>query len=609
MDALAAELPLDASPLIGGTAGGRAAWERAAATAARRAGVLAPDTPDTDVLDALSRRTVDGIVIPALSTRQDAAGLDGAGLPGQSPFVRGARRGPTGGPQGSWDIRSSIQVADATTANQLILWELEHGASSIWLPTGTTGIATADLPQALSGVYLDFAPIVFQPDPGVEMTTLVAAYGELIADRDLQPASSSNLGADPLGQLARHGAGDQTGASAAPLAVAATAALMHGIRAAVIDATVINDAGGTDTQELGYSMSAGLAYLRGLEAAGIDPGTACGLIDFRYAATDEQFPTISKLRAARRLWDRLTQLCGVAAAHRGQTQHAVTSAAMLTRYDPWVNMIRGTVAAFAAGVGGAESLTVRSFDEALGSAETLGRRVSRNTSLLLLQEAHVGAVQDPAGGAYAIEVLTDRLAEAAWQEFQEIEAAGGLPAVLSSGWLAARLAVSTATRTQRIAHQRQVVTGITDFPLLGETPLVRMPLPAWPAGPGALPQIRYAADFESLRDSTGGAPVGLIAEPGAAVAAVSWAENVLTAGGIEFASGDVGGSARVICLVPAAAEVTSTAISELRGAGASRVIVVSPRQVSAPEADDRFSPGDDLLAFLHRTREYLGDNV
>ena len=108
--------------------------------------------------------------------------------------------------------------------------------------------------------------------------------------------------------------------------------------------------------ELGYSLAAGAAYLRALVGAGFSVDEAAGQIDFRYAATDEQFVTIAKLRAARRLWSRVLELSG--ATPSGQRQHAVTSRPMYSAFDPYVNMLRATVAAFAAGVGGAQAVTV-----------------------------------------------------------------------------------------------------------------------------------------------------------------------------------------------------------------------------------------------------------
>ena len=136
----------------------------------------------------------------------------------------------------------------------------------------------------------------------------------------------------------------------------------------VVDATAVHDQGASDAQELGYALAVGARVLRAARPTPGSPSTRRrGLIEFRFAATDEQFPTIAKLRAARRL------LGPGARAQRGagaatQRQHAVTSRPMMSTYDPWVNMLRTTVAAFAAGVGGADAVTVLPFDSPLGRA-------------------------------------------------------------------------------------------------------------------------------------------------------------------------------------------------------------------------------------------------
>ena len=149
-------------------------------------------------------------------------------------------------------------------------------------------------------------------------------------------------------------------------------------------------------------------------------------MEFRLAASDEQFATIAKLRAVRRLWARMLELSGAAEDHRTMVLHAVTSRPMMTKYDPWVNMLRTCVAAFAAGVGGADAVTVLPFDARLGLPDAFARRIARNTSSLLVEESHVAKVADPAGGAFAVEKLTDDLAVAGWEELGRIDAEAGV---------------------------------------------------------------------------------------------------------------------------------------------------------------------------------------
>ena len=244
----------------------------------------------------------------------------------------------------------------------------------------------------------------------------------------------------------------------------------------MVDGTAVHDLGASDAQELGYTLAVGASRT---SASSRPPGStsteAARLLEFRYAATDEQFPTIAKLRAARRLWDRVLELCDVDPQARGQRQHAVTSRPMMTKYDPWVNMLRTSVAPFAAGVGGADAVTVLPFDAPLGLPDAFGRRIARNTSSLLISESHVAKVTDPAGGAFAVEKLTDDLARAGWAELGAIEESGGVLAALADGSLTGRIEQVAAERHAQIARRTRPLTGLTEFPHLHETLPERRP--------------------------------------------------------------------------------------------------------------------------------------
>ena len=254
-----------------------------------------------------------------------------------------------------------------------------------------------------------------------------------------------------------------------------------------------------------------------LTDAGFDLDEAAKIVEFRYAATDEQFTTIAKLRAARRLWGRVLELSGTSV--REQHQHAVTSRPMMSKYDPWVNMLRTTVAAFAAGVGGADAVTVLPFDSPLGTPDAFGRRIARNTSHLLIDESHVATVADPAGGAYAVEKLTDDLAVAAWELFGRLEE--GLD-------LDAEIAKTVEQRDREIATRKRPLTGLTEFPNLAETLPERVPAPE------SREVRRYGAAFEALRDDPPAGHVFLatMGTVAAHTARATFAANLLAAGGI-----------------------------------------------------------------------------
>jgi methylmalonyl-CoA mutase len=548
-----------------------AEWEVAAAAVLRKAGKLGADDPADLVWDRLTRRTVDGIAIPPL------------GVPGDADAPNGARRNLS---RSAWDIRV------AALGGASALSELEAGANSLWLEVGAD-VASADFDELLAGVLLDLAPVVLAA-PGNALGA-AAAFCEWLLANQVRPADDTNLGADPL---------------TSPVAEIAQLAVEAGVLGFVIDATAVHDRGASDAQELAYSLAAGAAYLRAAVTAGHSVDAALGLVEFRYAATDDQFVTIAKFRAARQLWARVAEICGASIDARSQRQHAVTSRAMMVRYDPWVNMLRTTVAAFAAGTGGADAVTVLPFDSALGEPDAFGRRIARNTSLLLVEESHVAKVADPAAGSYAVERLTDGLARAAWAEFGLIEQAGGTltPSGDSSAW--ARIQQAADLRATQIATRKRPITGVSEFPLQGEELLSREP-----HRPGQWEVASYAAGFEALRDQAADhvhlVTMGPLAEHSARA---GFATNLFTAGGVNVdSSGPMLTTSDVtssyagqpkVCLVgsdQAYAQWGAEAIAALRHAGARHVMLMGkPGRLAV---DDSFALGQDALAFLTRTRE------
>jgi methylmalonyl-CoA mutase len=525
-------------------------WEAQAAAVLRKTRRMGDHDPDALVWERLTRTTLDGIAVTPLGTPGLLEDLQTAGRPARA---------------GDWDVRSEA------SSNEEALGELEGGATSLWLRAG----AAPDWATLLDGVLLGLAPVVLDgADP--EGFLAYAAGGAL------HPAT--NLGLD-----ARAATADRA-------ALAAGA----GVRGFVVDATEVHDRGASDAQELGWSMAAGATYLRALTGAGLGVEDAAALVEFRYAATDEQLPTIAKLRAARRLWARVLELSG--AAPTDQRQHVVTSRPMMSKYDPWVNMLRTTVAAFAAGVGGADAVTVLPFDSPLGRPDAFGRRIARNTSHLLIDEAHVAHVADPAGGAYAVERLTDDLARAGWELLGRLEEGADLDEAIAG---------TVARRESEIATRSRPITGLTEFPDLAETLPEREPDRTRPA------VRRYGASFEALRDDPARQPVflatmGTVAQH---TARATFAANLLAAGGIAV---DVAGPTAdadalvaayagqpVVCLAgadPTYAAWVDAAIEGLRAAGAQWVIIAGK---PVDGADDSCAAGADALDFLTRTREKL----
>ncbi|MGW4197588.1 methylmalonyl-CoA mutase family protein [Streptomyces sp. NPDC005004] len=554
--------------------------------------------------DALSTTLEDGLRTRPLYTARDAA--PDPGLPGFAPFTRGGR--PEGNTAGGWDVRQR----HATLGDGTVLADLENGATSLWLVLGEGGIPVADLGRALDGVYLDLAPVVL--DAGADTEAAASALLRLYEERGVAPeAVRGSLGADPLGHEARTG----TALDFAPVAALAkrVAEAYPGLRTLTVDALPYHEAGGSAAQELGASLATAVTCLRELTEAGLSVEQAAAQMEFRYAATADQFLTVAKLRAARRLWARVAEVCGAPGA---QTQHVVTSPVMMSRRDPWVNMLRTTVATLAAGVGGADSVTVLPFDHALGLPDAFARRIARNTSTILLEESHLARVIDPAGGSWYVERLTDELAKAAWEFFRSIEQDGGQAAVLRSGRLREDLAKTWRERSAKLAKRREPITGVSEFPFLAEKPVVREPAPE--PRSGGLPRVRRDEAYEALRArsdahlaATGTRPRVYLATLGPAAehtARASFAANLFQAGGIEpVAAGkfeDSGATEAVLCSSDSRyAEEAERAAEALRAAGA-RHVALAGRPAGYAGVDSYVFAGCDAVAVLSATLDRMG---
>ncbi|RAS68957.1 heterodimeric methylmalonyl-CoA mutase small subunit [Lentzea atacamensis] len=565
--------------------------------------------------ESLVTRTYDGIELQPLYTLDDA-------LP---PYALvPAKQG--------WDVRQRHTVPDPVA----VMNDLEGGVTSLWL-----ALPASSLERVLDGVYLDLAPIVLDGDVEAARTMLrIYDQAPLLAEQvrgnlALRPHGPS---LDVIKQACRQ---------------------FPSLRTVVVDALPFHDAGGSDSEELGASIALAVSYLRALTDAGLDVAQAFAQLEFRYAATADQFMTIAKLRAARRLWARVAEVSG---ADAPQVQHAVTSSAMMTRRDPWVNMLRTTVATLAAGLGGADSVTVQPFDAAIGLPDEFARRIARNTQNLLLEESHLGEVIDPAAGSWYVEKLTDELAGKAWAWFQEIERAGGLPA--AGSLVASRIASTWEKRSARLADRSDPITGVSEFPNLTEKPVVREPAveqgsahePAVEQGPArdhavgidpdsqaprgdappipsfsggsdsfGLPRVRYAQAFEELRDLADAQPerpqvfLATLGPVAAHTARATFAANLFNAGG--FATPNAGptrtaedvvekfkaSGARiaVVCGSDSSyADLAVPTVEALRAAGAERVLLAGRK--SDADVDGHVYMGCPALQILNDTFEFLG---
>ncbi|MDO5699416.1 MAG: methylmalonyl-CoA mutase small subunit [Dermatophilus congolensis] len=574
-------------------------------------------------LKRLTSTTLDGIdVAPLYVASDDDAPL---GYPGSMPFTRGSvvRTGEAV----AWGVRQLHEDPDADVTRRAILDDLERGATSVWLRVDPDAIATDSLATVLADVQVDLAAarVFSRTDQDAAASALLSAITGSGADL---ATAKGNLGIDPLAFAALNGTEPDLGALKRWVDEVAG---LPGVTALTVETLPHHKAGASDAQELAFAIATGIAYLRALDEAGVAPADAVGQLEFRVAATADQFATIAKLRALRRLWARVTEECAVPEASRGARIHAVTSPRMMAKVDPHVNMLRVTIATFAAAAGGADAITALPFDHAAGLPTAFSRRIARNTQVIAAEESHVGRVQDPAGGSWFVESLTDELARSAWAMVQEIEAAGGMAAALASGELAQRIDAVNADRATQLATRKIELTGVSMFPLAGEKAYEAKARPEAPTY-GGLKQIRDAEVFEALRDrawahesSTGSAPDVLLACLGAQRdfgGRQGFASNVLLVGGID-ATQSHGGSPEEIAAKASGHKVAVLASSAkvyadqavpvaqaLKDAGVEKVYLAGnlAEAGEAPEGlfDGTIALGMDVVAFLDSVFDTLG---
>jgi methylmalonyl-CoA mutase len=506
------------------------------------------------------RKLVDGVLKGAPFEKLTAKTSDGLKI--EPIYPRAQDAAPIAGraPAAPWQIMQRIDHPDAALANAQALHDLENGATGLALvfsgANGAYGFGLEPSAEAvekvLDGVFID-AGISIELQVGPQSRMAAIHVAEYVKRRGLDPAACNiRFGLDPIGACAVWGSSPYSWPEIVPAVTGAINGLAGmGFKGpfAVADGRVIHDAGGSEVQELAFVLAAGVAYLRALEDAGVDLEAARGMIYARLSADADQFLTMAKFRALRLLWARIEQASGL--APKPLFIAADTAWRMLTQRDPYVNMLRATIATFSAGLGGANAVTVLPHTLALGLPDPFARRVARNTQLVLLEESNLAKVSDPAAGSGGIETLTRQLCEAAWGQFQETEKAGGIFAALEQNLIQRKVAATRTVREQNIARRKEVLTGATEFPNLHEAHVAVLdvkPIELAPYGEAKfkfdpLPSMRLAASFERLRDRSdrilrerGARPKIFLANLGTAAdftARATFAKSFFETGGIE----------------------------------------------------------------------------
>lgn len=496
----------------------------------------------------LVSKTYDGLRIEPLYTR----------AVGAKPVIGRAPGAP-------WTLMQRVDHPDPSAANEQALQDLENGATGLTLVMAGSVSANgygldaspATLARVLQDVKLDAGiTIDFNLSPATRAA--VQHFAALVQSRKLPPAAVDlRASINPVGGFAATGKSPQAwSAISKGFASLIRELASQGFRGpfAVADGRIIHNAGGSEAQELSFVIASAVEYLRALETSGLPLDAARNMIYFRLSADTDEFLTIAKFRALRKLWARIEEACAL--APKPAYVAAETAWRMMTRRDPYVNMLRTTIAITAAGVGGADSIVALPHTAALGLPDAFARRVARNSQLILLEESNLARAVDPAAGSGAIEDLTQKLCSAAWTLFQEIESAGGAWAALEARLIQTKVAAVRAERQQAVARHKDALTGTSDYPNLDEAPAAVLGVaPVTPPKEAAttlttdaLPRIRLAEPFEALRDASdrvlaksGARPKVFLANLGMLpdfTARATFAKNFYEAGGIEAVTND-----------------------------------------------------------------------
>ncbi len=404
-------------------------------------------------------------------------------FPGIPPYLRGSRA--SGAVPKGWDLRSLVHARTAAEAIPLIQSELEQGASSVWVELAE--------PEGLDRLAQAFAE---------ERARLAFAPGT-VASLDLLPSLPEGAGfeieLDPVGRAAGRGCDPRSRLGELREELVRSGAARSPALRLCASGLVYHEAGAGEVSELAAVTATAIAYLRLLHDAGLDAGEAARRVALRLAADTDIFATIAKLRAARRLWATITGALGVAA--RRPHLHVVTSARTLSRFDPWSNLLRSTLATLAAALGGADAITTLPFDHPAGGGDAHARRLARNTQLVLMLESRLHRVVDPAAGSGYLAALSGQIAEQAWRLVQDLEREGGILAALASGMLQDRIAAEFARRAEAFDRGRETLVGVSGFAHLEDLEERAEGTAARPARttPAPLRPRRFAEPFEELR--------------------------------------------------------------------------------------------------------------
>lgn len=439
--------------------------------------------------------TPEGIKLRPIYRREDIASLPHVNsFPGFAPFVRGAHA--AGYVRQPWNISQEISFSSSREFNHAARNSISRGLNALnmvldqatrdghdpdWaLPeqVGSGGVSVAtldDLDHALDGIDLETTSLFIRS--GASAMPFAALLVALARQRKKTPTALRGcIEMDPLGVLAHQGKLPQSIDGAyREMTVLTRWAGDHAphLQTICVHSRAWHESGGHAVQELAFSLATAVEYLRATQRRGLEVDLVAPRIRFAITVGANFFMEIAKLRALRMLWSRVTSALGASPASQALSLHVRTSQWNKTVYDPYNNMLRATVEAFAGVLGGCDSMQVGAFDEVLRRPDDFSQRIARNTQLVLQKECHLTHVIDPAGGSWFVENLTAELAQKAWALFQEVEKLGGMEAAMRAEFPQKSVAATATEKIQSVNRRRDSIIGVNQYADPKEKPLER----------------------------------------------------------------------------------------------------------------------------------------
>ena len=441
----------------------------------------------------LTWHTPEAIDVKPLYTQEDVAGID-PGLPGFAPFTRGVRASMYAGRP--WTIRQYAGFSTAEESNAFYRRNLAAGQKglSVAFDLATHRGYDSDHPRVVgdvgkAGVAIDTIEdmkILFDGIPLDQMSVSMTMNGAVIqilaffiiageeqgVDKSLLDGTIQN---DILKEFMVRNTyiyPPEPSMRIISDIFAYTSANMPKFNSISISGYHMQEAGATQVQELAFTIADGMEYVKYGVASGLDIDKFAGRLSFFFAIGMNFFMEIAKLRAARVLWHRvMTRLGAQDERSKMLRTHCQTSGVSLTEQDPYNNVIRTTIEAMAAMLGGTQSLHTNALDEAIALPTDFSARIARNTQLVIQEETGMCNVVDPLGGSYYIESLTQELVDKAWEIIERVDAEGGMAKAVAAGWPKAMIEQAAAATAARIDRGEQVIVGVNKYRKAEEEPI------------------------------------------------------------------------------------------------------------------------------------------